>query len=215
METMRSSPALGTVSFGNQGNDLISTRGIYDIFPRDNSTVAGGQGDDHIVDGSLAQPTSGASVLQGNEDNDTIAGTGGVDTITGGDGRDVFEYLFSSDDGNNAAGGGPIERITDLNWAEDRFDVGVPVTFATDMTGRTTGPNLAAQADSAIAGAFALAGADPLERVAVQFAFNGRAYLAVDSAFGGVEGRFDDRDDVLLDITGVVGTISAGGFTFS
>ena len=36
--------------------------------------------------------------------------------------RRVRLLATPDEDGNNAAGGGPVELITDVNWAEDRFD---------------------------------------------------------------------------------------------
>ena len=63
----------------------------------------------------------GPDTLQGNEGNDTIFGGRNIDTISGGSGNDVFVYAARCDDGNSAAGGGPVELITDVNWAEDRF----------------------------------------------------------------------------------------------
>ena len=45
--------------------------------------------------------------------------------------------------------------------------------------------------------------------VAAQFSFAGRTYLAIDQAN---TGTFADADDLLLDITGVTGTIAASNF---
>jgi hypothetical protein len=47
--------------------------------------------------------------------------------------------------------------------------------------------------------------------VAAQFDFQGRTYVAIDQ--GGAFGSFQDANDLLLDITGAVGTIGAGNFT--
>jgi hypothetical protein len=92
----------------------------------------------------------------------------------------------------------PVELITDLNWAEDRFDTPTQVTFAAN-TGAGTGANLSASANNAIA-------------AAAQFTFAGRTYVAIDQA--GL-GTFVDAQDLLIDITGVTGTIAAGSFTSS
>jgi hypothetical protein len=56
-----------------------------------------------------------------------------------------------------------------------------------------------------------LFGSDGANWVGAQFTFGGRTYLAVDQ--GGVQGTFTDANDILLDITGATGTISAGNFT--
>ena len=136
------------------------------------------------------------------------AGSITIDTIAGGAGNDVFVYMFAGDDGNNATGGGPVEFVTDVNWAEDKFQTLVqPVTFAANM-GAGTGANLAASANNAIAAAQALSGGNTAW-VAAQFTFAGRTYLAIDQANHGV---FDDADDLLIDITGVTGTIATSNF---
>jgi hypothetical protein len=122
----------------------------------------------------------------------------------------VFDYFGTDDDGNNAAGGGPVDFITDVNFADDRFRfANQQITFATN-TRAGTGVHLNTSANNAIASAFARGGGGAT-RAAAQFTFGGRTYLAVDQ--GGVQGTFTDANDFLLDITGATGTISAANFT--
>ena len=200
--------------FGNDslgtgaGNDLVFLNEGNDVVDRScggNNTIFGGLGNDCIFDVS-----TGASTIQGNEGNDTIRARQGIDTLSGGAGNDVFDYFGTDDDGNNAAGGGPVELITDVNFADDRFRfANQQITFAANM-GAGTGVDLNTSANNAIAAAFALSGGGA-NWVAAQFTFGGRTYLAVDQ--GGVQGTFTDANDFLLDITGATGTISAGNFT--
>lgn len=117
----------------------------------------------------------------------------------------MFYYNGAVEDGDNAAGGGPVEWITDVNWAEDRFDTTPNITFATN-TGAGTGVDLNASANNAIAAATALNGG--VDTVAAQFTFGGRSYLAINLGNAG----FLDADDLLLDITGVTGTIATSNF---
>jgi Ca2+-binding RTX toxin-like protein len=192
--------------FGNEGSDSLSASGGAGA-----NTLFGGQGDDTILGGV------GSETIQGNEGNDTIrtsGGFGGIDTIAGGTGRDVFHYTDPDEDGDNAAGGGPVELITDVNWADDRFRTPTTVNFAANFSGATTGTDLVGHANTAIAGAFALATGSgiALPVVAAQFTFNGRAYLAIDNQSAGLTGQFDDATDLLLDITGVTGTIAMSNF---
>ncbi|HEX2398521.1 MAG TPA: bluetail domain-containing putative surface protein, partial [Mycobacterium sp.] len=153
----------------------------------------------------------GRDTLQGNEGNDTIAGNAAIDTISGGSGNDVFSYaeFGAGADGDNAAGGGPVELITDVNWAEDKFDTAVNVTFAANM-GAGTGGDLNASANNAIAAAFALAGGGVTTVVAAQFTFGGRTYLAIEQTAG--NNTFTDATDLLVDITGATGTIATSNF---
>ena len=116
-------------------------------------------------------------------------------------------------DGDNAGGGGPVERIIDVNFDEDRFLTPEQVTFAAN-TGAGTGGTLAASANNALASVLALAGGTGV--VAAQFTFAGRTYLAIDEqGTSGTAGTFDDGTDLLLDITGATGTIGAGDFGVS
>lgn len=181
--------------FGNEGDDTINGSGFMTVF--------GGLGNDSTWS------SGDADTIQGNEGNDTIRGDGGIDTIAGGTGNDVFRYAAASEDGDNATGGGPVEFITDVNWAEDRIQTSVGVAFAANM-GAGTGVNLATAATNAIAAANALAGGGATQ-VGAQFTFGGRTYLAInqDAAFT----TFNDATDLLLDITGVTGTIGASNFT--
>ena len=100
-----------------------------------------------------------------------------------------------------------MEFITDVDWSVDRFLTPLAVTFATN-TGAGTGANLNASANNAIAAAFALGGGGGTV-AAAQFTFAGHTYLAIDQA---TLGSFLDTDDLLLDITGVTGTIATSSF---
>ena len=185
----------GDLVFGNEGDDIV-VEGDGD------NTIFGGLGNDSIRSGD------GRDSVQGNEGNDSIGAGLGIDTMSGGEGADQFRYNLPSGDGDNANAGGPVDFITDLNWAEDRFFTATqPVTFATDA-GAGTGANLAASANNAIAAAFALAGNTGW--VAAQFTFGGRTYLAIDQTNSG---SFNDADDLLIDITGVTGAISVSRFS--
>ena len=73
--------------------------------------------------------------------------------------------------------GGPVEFITDLNWAEDWFHTTTRVNFAINI-GAGTGADLNASANNAIAAAFALSGTPP--RRSRRIHFGGRTSLAID-----------------------------------
>ena len=183
--------------FLNEGNDTldIGTPGTQSL------TIFGGLGNDTIF------ADDGRDSIQGNEGNDTLRGDDEIDTISGGSGNDVFYYYADADDdGDNAVGGGPVEFITDVDFAVDRFRTPAALTFATN-TGAGTGVDLATSATNAINAAAALGGT---QLVAAQFTFGGRSYLAmnIDAA-----ANFTDASDLLVDITGFTGTIGASNFT--
>jgi hypothetical protein len=114
----------------------------------------------------------------------------------------VFSYVNAAGDGNNAAGGGLVEFITDIDWSVDRIQA-LAITFANNF-GAGTGADLATSATNAINAAIALGGGGTL--VAAQFTFGGRTYLAMNTD---AVANFNDASDLLFDITGVTGTISA------
>jgi Ca2+-binding RTX toxin-like protein len=181
--------------FANEANDTV-------VAGDGANTVFGGQGNDSILGGA------GRETLQGNEGNDTIDGDGGatsIDTISGGAGNDVFFYVNAAGDGNNAAGGGPVEFLTDVDWSVDRIR-SIALTFANNF-GAGTGVDLATSATNALNAAAALNGG--VQSVAAQFTFGGRTYVALNTDL--VAG-FLDTGDLLFDITGVTGTISATNF---
>jgi Ca2+-binding RTX toxin-like protein len=183
--------------FGNQDNDTIFVGNGEGA-----DTVFAGQGNDCI----FGNAGSGRATILGNERNDTFFAEGGADTIAGGAGSDLFRYSESNDDGDGAAGG-PIEHITDVNFAEDRFQISaVNVGFAaTASTGNaTTLTEAATNAIDAVSRQSTSGGS-----VAAVFNWTGRSYLAIDT-FG--NGIFQDSADFLIDITGAAGTVSASNF---
>ncbi len=183
------------VLFGNQDNDTIFAGGGAD-------TVFLGQGNDLVIEAG----GSSRNLILGNEGNDTMRAGGGADTITGGPGSDRFDYFESDDDGNGAAGG-PIEHITDVNFAEDRFHVAaVNVVFAANagVGGATTLTQAAANAMDTVWRQNTVSGS-----VAAVFDWTGRSYLVIDTFTNGV---FQDGADILIDVTGAVGTVSASSF---
>jgi Ca2+-binding RTX toxin-like protein len=181
--------------FLNEGNDTldVGTPGSQSL------TVFGGLGNDTIF------TDDGRDTVQGNEGNDSLRGDDEIDTISGGSGNDVFVYNDADDDGNNATGGGPVEQITDLDWSVDRFDTTPNLSFAFNA-GAGTGATLATSATNAINAAAALGGT---QLVAAQFTFGGRTFLAMNTDGAA---NFADASDLLVDITGVTGTIGNGNF---
>ena len=128
-------------------------------------------------------------------------------TLSGGSGNDLFAYASAGDDGNNAAASS-VELVTDLNWAADRIQTFNPVAFAANV-GAQNGANLTAAATGAVATAFAL-NVNLNANVAAQFTFNGRTFLAVNQ--DATYNAFTDAGDLLIDITGVAGTIATTNF---
>ena len=215
-DTVSAGDGANTVIGGQGGDSLLTGVGADLIFANEandtvsagagNNTVFGGQGNDTILGGA------GRETLQGNEGNDTIRGDASIDTISGGAGNDVFAYTDGSQDGNNAVGGGPVEFVTDVDWSVDRFRTdALAVTFAANM-GAGTGGDLDDSASNALAAAFALGGSGAAQVTAAQFTFGGRTYLVIEQTTAGTAAFFDTTADLLIDITGVTGTIATSNF---
>jgi Ca2+-binding RTX toxin-like protein len=188
----------GDLILGNESNDTINGGG-----GTGNDTVFAGLGDDTVFTGG------GRDTIAGNEGNDTIRGYRNVDTISGGSGSDVFVYRQSEEDGDNAAAGS-VEFITDLNWADDRFQTSLLMDVAGDV-GAVNASTLALAATVAIS-SLALGGGLGGRQAAAQFTFGGRTYLAINQDTGVNRLTFDDAYDILLDVTGAIGTISTSNF---
>ena len=76
-------------------------------------------------------------------------------------------------------------------------------------SGPRAAPTLNAAAGSAIAAAFALNGSANAN-VAAEFTFNGRTFLAINQ--DATSTGSTDAGDLLIDITGVTGTIATSNF---
>lgn len=76
------------------------------------NTINGGDGNDQIRGGNLAD------VINGGNANDKIMALGGADTLTGGAGADQFRYILTTDSGL----GVNADHITDFLAGTDRLD---------------------------------------------------------------------------------------------
>ena len=123
----------------------------------------------------------------------------------------MFAYSTGSDDGDNAAGGGPVELITDVNWSEDRFQVFDRDRLRRRHLGAGAGADLQQRGRQCACGAIWAGNGSGATGWPPSSTFGGRTYVAIDQ--GGAFGSFSDADDLLLDITGATGTIGAGNFT--
>ena len=114
----------------------------------------------------------------------------------------MFIYEDPADDGSSGAS---VEFITDLNWAQDGFRWAWSVEFAA-VTSPGGAGNLGQAAANALLAAWQQNGSADVN-VAAVFAFQGRTYLVSDSN-GTHNGAFQNNDDILIDITGAVGTVN-------
>lgn len=181
-----------------------------------NATVATGEtidlsgitGTDSISTGILGAEITGLNgndVLIGTNRDDKITGGVGADVMTGGAGADTFVVAAQS----TAAG---IDRITDFVGGVDKIKTGItPVTAVlTDLTASnfSTSANLAAAAAAAVAAAeAATTGNYASAGDAVTFKYNDKTYLTIND---GANTSFTDGTDILIEITGITGTLVIG-----
>lgn len=105
----------GGIAFSGAVNFVINGTGLSDtikINPATAATVLGGDGNDQIRGGLLAD------TINGGDNNDKLIGYGGADILTGGAGADQFRYLFASDSGTGAN----ADQITDFLSGTDRLN---------------------------------------------------------------------------------------------
>lgn len=181
-----------------------------------------------------------SDVLKGGSGADSLqvgAGAAGAvagqaDTLTGGAGADTFKFAetFNTDKATTfaailkqSAGSSGIVRITDFVAGTDKLsfsswnagsaaqDIGTSITLATAQT-----LNAAADLGAVYAGVNAIAASTAggaLSGVVLTVSTGAAAgtYLYINNATAGVSAS----DDMLINLTGLTGTLSAGDFVFA
>jgi Ca2+-binding RTX toxin-like protein len=146
---------------------------------------------------------NGSDSIIGSAMDDIIYGSGGADTLTGGPGADTFAYFFS-DDSTSAS----LDHITDFTHGTDKFALsGLGGTFKGEFTSNASSGTL----DGDLAFAFSTHAGTTFNSFVFDFTgvdFNGKSFLVVDT-----DGSGDyNAGDLVVDITGHVGTITSGDF---
>jgi Ca2+-binding RTX toxin-like protein len=185
------------------------------------AALLGGTQNDTITGGT------GADSLSGGAGDDSLTGGAGADILTGGAGADRFVFVNNG----NSLGTTAVDRITDFvtgtdkitidatNDGGDFFSTGAADTL--DLTTTTTvtfgtASTVATAADltAVYAGITALSASTALNInasiVTVSAGAAAGTYLYINDGNGAV----DATDDVLINITGITGTISATDFLF-
>ena len=151
-------------------------------------TVTGSAGDDTITGGGQA---------------DILTGGFGADTLTGNGGGDLFVYNAATDSNTNA-----LDSITDFTHGSDKFELNTGMFWSGEFSTNVALGSL----DADLASAFASNGGGAASGYVFDFTgadFNGHSYLVVDS---NGNGAYDGGVDLVIEITGHVGTISSGDF---
>jgi Ca2+-binding RTX toxin-like protein len=191
------------------------------------NTITGGTGNDTIIGGAAAD------VLSAGAGNDIIRGLAGRDNITTGAGSDSVRYTTAAT--SAAAAGAQMDIITDFTAGTDKINLlgdaaagglllgvtitaanaamatmGAVVTSATNVGSLTElytaiGTSLAALTASAANGQSTVA-------QVITFSSGSQAgtYLVINDQTAGFQGA----NDIVINLTGLTGTISAGDFTF-
>jgi Ca2+-binding RTX toxin-like protein len=207
-------------------------------------TVTGGA-DDTIVNVENVTGTSGDDTITGDSaDNtivggagaDTLTGGAGADTLTGGDGEDIFVVGASATDVVTYAGADTdasnIEAIIDFVVADDTIQITDTVTFAgLTMAAGTSSATVSigsAQIDAGAdidaltaamqantAGTASTADAAGLQAYVFETAsgtdgLDGKTFLVINDGTAAIEAT-----DVIIDITGVTGTLTSADFVIA
>ena len=184
-----------------------------------NGTIQGGSGVNALTAGANAQTLIGGAAA------DVLTGAAGADTLKGNSGADQFKYVNNGDSFGTTA----IDRIMDFvagtdkividatNDAGDFFSTGTAdtlnLTTATTVTLATaqtiaTAANLTAVYAGITAIAASTAGNVSGVVVTVSAGDTAGTYLYINDGTGAVAAT----DDMLINITGVTGTLTANDF---
>lgn len=186
----------------------------------ENVTLTGGAGADSLVGGAGADSITGdadADTVTGGAGNDTLSGGAaadeinggaGVDSLSGGDAADVF-FFAATESGETTS---TVDRITDLNLDADSIDFGGVIDLVVTATGTdyTTGNATLVAAATAAATAHYGTAADNSSETAVLFTYSGQTYLLLQG--DDTDANYTTADDVLINVTGFTGTLTAGDF---
>ena len=167
-----------------------------------------GNAGNNVITGNTAN-----NLLNGGGGNDTLNGGAGLDTLTGGAGNDVFLFQFSQSTVANP------DRITDFAIGSDKIDLlsaagGVlPAPAAFSRAANSAAATLTnvvnavfTDANGALAGNQAL-GINGAALVQVTTAGIAGNYIIVNDNVAG----FQSANDLLVNVTGITGTLPALG----
>ena len=171
-----------------------------------------GNAGNNVITGNTAN-----NLLNGSGGNDTLNGGAGLDTLTGGAGNDVFLFQFSQSTVANP------DRITDFAINSDKIDLlsaagGVlpaPAAFSRAAnSAATTLTNVVnavfTDANGALAGNQAL-GINGAALVRVTTVGIAGTYIIVNDNVAG----FQNANDLLVNVTGITGTLPTGNIPVS
>lgn len=234
--TLTGNLVMGSQAAGAKGDATFSsnaastTGGLFGV------QITGGSGNDVLVG------SNGSDVIVGGAGNDTILfGTNSSaavnfsynqgDIVTGGDGKDEFRFIGVSQndllrqsalsDPDGAGAGTPaqqIVKITDFTAGTDKIGlVGGGFTSATVATATVaTADTLAAVYAGGNGAAASTATNASVVVITVSAGLMAGTYLFVnDQATGGAGSIADTANDMLINITGVSGAVTAADFSFT
>jgi hypothetical protein len=179
-----------------------------------NDVINGGAGNDNLL--GLA----GNDTINGGDGDDIITGGAGADTLTGGAGADTFNYDVTE---AFIIGTANTNRITDfvagtdkIRFGDDAGDVFTGITATAIILGATVTDN-----DSVATLADVLTQIGTGTAVTAGANLSGVVYTFTTGAAAGTYLHINDDGspaadaaDILINITGLTGTISATDFTF-
>lgn len=196
----------GAKLLGGSGHDVLLGSALAD-------KIVGGAGND-VISGAATVTVGTAATATANAILTAIGAPSGyaADVLTGGAGRDVFAF-GASGAGNTIAN---ISSITDLDFGGTTLATGGDQIYFDGATaGAATIVTLTAAQQTAVTAAANLAAAVDLVSTATnsaannvaQFTYGADTYLYINGAAGGT--AYVAGEDLLVKITGVVGTLDA------
>ncbi|MBC5763163.1 beta strand repeat-containing protein [Ramlibacter albus] len=197
----------GNLSMGSVSESAGLTAGAVVI--NNGVQITGGSGNDTLFG------SDGADQILGGAGNDRIQFGTGVsqgDIVTGGAGTDQFRFVAAA----QSAGTAQVVKITDFVAGTDKIGL-VGIGAVASISAVTTGTITTADTLAAVyAGAGATTGstaASPAARVlTVASGLQAGTFLVIDT---NGNNSFTDTTDMLVNISGVTGTITTSDFVFA
>ena len=169
---------------------LQGTANLKGIGSESANTITGNTADNELDGGA------GNDILSGGTGNDTLVGGIGKDILTGGVGIDAFNYQILSD--SLLAN---YDWIKDFNANEDKLLVAKTTTVFT-QAGTVTALTQAGITTKLTTTNFVN------DQYVARFTFGTRSFLTINDTTAG----FNQANDVIIEITGLTGTLGLGNF---
>ncbi|MBC5763164.1 beta strand repeat-containing protein [Ramlibacter albus] len=206
-DQVNASSFTGNLSMGSVSESAGVAAGV--VVTNNGVQITGGSGSDTLFG------SDGADQIVGGAGNDRIQFGTGVsqgDIATGGAGTDQFRFVSAA----QSAGTAQVVKITDFVAGTDKIalvGIGTVVSISAVTTGTVATADTLADVYAGAGATTGSTAASPAARVlTVSGGLQAGTFLVIDT---NGNNSFTDTTDMLVNITGVTGTVATGDFVFA